>query len=130
MIIDSVRNQDFARLSNRFQASSDVDPVTKDVAVLLDHITDVYSDPELDPALLVGTLAALSHTRLDLKGAPHGIDGTSELGQAPVSSVLEDPPVVGRNGGIEQLAPDIIESIERALFIGSDQPTEANYIRR
>jgi hypothetical protein len=120
VIMDSVRDEHAARLSQCFQASRDVHPIAKEVPVLLDDVPNVYSDPELDAALIVDTCAALSHAGLDLQGATHRVDGARELDEKPISGVLEHPPVVGRNGGIEQLAPDAIEPIKRALFVGTD----------
>ena len=78
---------------------------------------------------LADTRAALSHAGLDLQGAPHRIDGAGELGQKPISGVLEYPAVVGLDAGIEQLAANAIEPIKRALFVCTDQPTETSYIR-
>jgi hypothetical protein len=49
LLVSIVGNADCALASQRLDASGDVDPVTIDVALVDNYITDIDADAELDP---------------------------------------------------------------------------------
>jgi hypothetical protein len=127
VVMDRVRNEHAASVSQSFQASGDVHAVPEDVALLVDHIADIDSDPELDSVLIIR--AAPSHSGLNFQGAAHSIDRAAELGQKAVAGMLEHPAVMRLDLRLEQLATNRHEPIERAFFVGADQPTETSDVR-
>jgi hypothetical protein len=90
LIAHHPRDADPARLGERFEASRDIDAVAKDVLVLDDDVAEIYSDPELDPAVLGNAGLAIDHSPLPFGGAAHRVDDARELRQQPVASILDD----------------------------------------
>src|SRR6516165_7637210 len=67
------------------------------------------ADAPLDAALRNRRRVALGHLRLHFAGATQRIDGAAEFDQQTVAGGLDDPPVMGGDLRIHQLAPDRLE---------------------
>jgi hypothetical protein len=65
----------------------------------------VDADAKLDAALGRQAGVALDHPILHFDGAAHGIDDTAELDDASVAGALDDAPVMGGDGRVDQIAP-------------------------
>src|SRR5271166_2030922 len=88
------RETDRAGLANALEARRDTDAVAHEIAVgLLDHITQMYADAELDASLGWQAGVALDEAVLHFEGAAHGVDDASELYEAAVAGPLDDAPV-------------------------------------
>ena len=55
--------------------------------------------------LFVARTGALDEAVLHLNGAAHRVDHTAELDEAAVPGPLDDAPVMGVDGGVDQIAP-------------------------
>ncbi len=45
LLVDAARNADAAGLRHAFEARRDIDPVSQEVAIALDHVANRQSDP-------------------------------------------------------------------------------------
>ena len=96
---------DRARLANAFEARGDVDAVAHQVAVgLLDDVAEMNADAELDAALGRHARVAFDEAVLHLDRAAHRVDHAAELDEAAVAGALDDAPVMGGDGGVDQIA--------------------------
>jgi hypothetical protein len=83
---------DATRLSDTFEARSDIDAITHQVAVALLHdIAEMDTDAKLDTTLRWKTRVALDHAVLHLDGAADGIDHAAKLDDDAVASAFNDP---------------------------------------
>jgi hypothetical protein len=73
---------------------------------------------------------ALGHSPLDIKGTPHRIHHAAELSQHPVTGVLDNPPTVLGDLGIDEGAQMVLELGVRPFFIQASQPTVSSHIGR
>ena len=62
------------------------------------------ADAEFDAPLGRQTGIALDHAVLHFDRAAHGVDHAAELDEAAVPSALDDAPMMGVDGGIDQIA--------------------------
>jgi len=96
-----------ARISNAFQSRGNIDAVAHEVAIaLLDHISDVDADPELDAPLGRKAGVALDHPVLHLDGAANGINPAAKLDDAAVAGALHHATVMDTDGRGDQIAPE------------------------
>jgi hypothetical protein len=120
---------DRARLANAFEARGDVDAVAHQIAVgLLDHVAEMNADAELDAALGRQTGIALDKPALHFDRAAHRIDHAAKLDENPVAGALDDPPVMGGDGGVDQVASEPPKARERAILVRSREPAVADHI--
>jgi hypothetical protein len=60
----------------------------------------------------------------------HRVHNAAELGQHPVAGVLDNPPTVLGDLGIDKKAQVVLELRVRALFVHAGQPAVTSHIRR
>src|SRR5207245_10256809 len=65
LIVDGIGNEHATRLSQRFQPRCDVDAVTVDPGLVVDHISQIDPDAKPHAATLGHPLVALGHPGLD-----------------------------------------------------------------
>ena len=65
---------------------------------------------------------AVDEAGLHLDRAAYGVDHAAELDEAAVAGALDDPPMMGRDGRIDQVAPQAPKARERAILIRSREP--------
>ena len=87
---------------------------------------EMDADAELDPPVGRQARVALEHAVLHLDRAAHGVDHAAELGENAVSGALDDPPVMGGDGGIDQVAAHRPDPSERALFVAAGEAAKAD----
>ena len=112
-----VRDADAAWLCNPFKTHRNIDPVTKDIIVCDDNITDVNADAKFDPLLLRHVGILLRHAALDFVGASDGIDHTGELNKSAVPGILDDASVMLSDFGIKKSSSKSFQSRQRAFFV-------------
>jgi len=86
------------------------------------------ADAPLDAVFRNRRRVALDHVRLHFAGATQRVDGAGEFDQQTVTGGLDDPPVMGGDLRIDQLAADRLEPRQRPLLVRSDQPRVARHI--
>ena len=121
---------DRARLGDAFQSRGDVDAVAHQIAVgLLDDVAQMNADPEFDAALGRQAGVALDEAVLHLDGAAHGVDHAAEFDEAAVAGAFDDAPMMGSDGGIDQIAAQPTQPRQRAILVRSREPAVADDIR-
>src|SRR5262249_27681877 len=83
---------------------------------------------ELDPLLLWHLGVTLRHAALDIDGTPHRVHDAAELSQQPISGVLDNPPSVLSDLGIDKGTQVILEPSVRALLVKAGQPAVSGHI--
>ena len=120
---------DRPRLGDAFKARGDIDAVAHQVAVaLLDDVADVDADAELDAAVLRHAGVALDEADLHFDRAANRVDHAAKLDENTVAGALDDAPMMGGDGGVDQVAPQAPKTRERAILIRSREPAVADDI--
>ena len=83
-------------------------------------------DAELDPPVGRQASVALAHAVLHLDRASRGVDNAAELGENAVARALDDPPVMGGDGGIDHVATHRPDPSKRALFLAAGEAAKAD----
>ena len=78
-----------------------------------------------------GGRPALRSTRpvLHLDRATHRVDDAAKLDETAVAGALDDPPVMGGDGGIDEIAAQAPKPRERTLLVRAGEPAIADDIR-
>ena len=93
---------DRAGLGDSLQPRGDIDAVAHQVAVgFFDDVAEMNADAEIDAAVVRHANIALDDAVLHRDGAAHGLDHAAKLGDEPIASALDDPPVMGGDGGVD-----------------------------
>ena len=125
-----IRNADTARLCNPFETHRNIDPITKDIVLFDNNITDVNADAEFDPLVLRHVDVLFGHAALNFVGTSHGVDHAGELGNSAVPGILDDTSVMLSDFGIENRSSKRFQSRQRAFFVYPYQAARARDIRR
>ena len=125
-----VRDADTARLCDPFETHCNIDPVTKDIVLFDNNITDVNADAEFDPLVLRHVDILFGHAALNFVGTSHGVDHAGELGNSAVPGILDDTSVMLSDFGIEKRSSKRFQSRQRAFFVDPYQAARARDIRR
>ena len=125
-----VGNANPARLRDPFETHCNIDPVTKDIVVFDDNITDVNADAKFDPLVLRHIGILFGHAALDFVGTSHGVDHAGELNESAVPGILDDASVMLSDFGIEKRLSESFQLRQRAFFVDPYQAARARDIRR
>ena len=124
-----LREHDAARLADRLKAGGDIDAVAHEVAVaFLDHVAEMDADPELDPPVGRQAGVAPAHAVLHLDRASHRIHDAAELGENAVPGALDDPAMMGGDGGIDHVAAHRPDPRKRAFFVPAREAAIADHV--
>src|SRR5262245_18265986 len=85
---------DAAGIRDLMKPGRDVDPVTVDPALVVDHVTQIDADAKKHAARRGRVLIASGHDGLDLDPAPGGTEHAGELGHDAVARGVDDAPAV------------------------------------
>ena len=130
MPIGVLGKTDRARLGDALQPRGDIDAVAHEVAVaLLDDVAEMDADAEHDAAVLRHAGVALDHGVLNLDRAAHGVDDAAELDDAAVAGALDDAPVMGGDGRIDQIAAQRAQARKDAILVRAREPAVADHVR-
>ena len=97
-------------------------------SALLDDVAEMDADAEFDAALGRHAGVALDHAVLHFDRAAHGVDHAAELDEAAVAGALDDAPVMGGDGGIDQVAAQPPEPRQRAILVRAGEPAVADHV--
>src|SRR5260221_4707921 len=100
--VSIVGNANPTRLCDPFETYCNIDPITKNIIVCDDNITDVNADAKFDPLVLRHIVILFGHAALDFVGASHGVDHACELDESAVPSVLDDASAMISDFGIKK----------------------------
>ena len=125
-----VGNANPTRLCDPFETHCNIDPITKDIIVFDDNITDVNADAKFDPLVLRHIDILFRHAALDFVGTSHGVDHAGELNESAVPGILDDASVMLSDFGIEKRLSKSFQLRQRAFFVDPYQAARARDIRR
>ena len=95
-------------------------------SALLDDVAQMNADAELDAALGRHAGVALDHAVLHLDRAAHRVDHAAKLDEAAVAGALDDAPVMGGDGGIDQIAAQRPQPRQRTILVRPGEPAVAD----
>jgi len=125
-----IGNANPTRLCDPFETHCNIDPITKDIIVCDDNITDVNADAKFDPLVLRHIGISFRHAALDFVGASHGVDDAGEFNKGAVPCILDDTSVMFSDFGIEKCLSKSFQLHQRAFFVDPYQAARARDIRR
>src|SRR5208337_5548554 len=70
----------------------------------------------------------LDQAVLNLDRAAHSVDHAAKFEEASVACALHDAPVMGSDGGIDQIAAQPPEPRQRTILVGTGEPAVSDYI--
>src|SRR5262245_36401954 len=94
LIVDGLRNADSSRVSELFEANSDVYARTVEIVLFDDNIPEIHANAELHSLVVWDRLIAFRDLVLNLDGAANGLDDAGELGDDAVACAAEDTPLM------------------------------------
>src|SRR5262249_7388949 len=112
-----MRREDRSSISSR----GHIHAIAEDVATVDHHISDIDANAELNPLFLRHVGIALCHAALNIDSAAHRVHDATELSKQPISGVLDNPPTMLSDLGIDERAQVILEPSVRALFVQAGQ---------
>src|SRR5207247_1665198 len=128
--VSIVGNANTTRLSDPFETYCNIDPITKDIIVCDDTITDVNADAKFDPLVLRHIGILFGHAALNFDGTSHGVDHAGELDESAVPGVLDDASAMISDFGIKKRLSKSFQLRQRAFFVDPYQAARARDIRR
>src|SRR5215213_5142751 len=119
VLIGRCRDNDTSRLSDTLQPRGNVDAVAHQVTVaLLNDVAEMNSYPKIDTAVLWQAGVTLDHALLHFDRATHGVHHAAELDEGAVTGSLYDPPLIGGDGGIDEIAAQPSKTGKGANLVG------------
>ena len=128
--VSIVGNANAARFCDLFETHRNIDPVTKDIVLFDNNITDVNADAKFDPLVLRHIDILFGHAALNFVGAAYGIDDAGELNESAVPGILDDASVMISDFGIKKRLSQSFQLRQRAFFVDPYQAARARDIRR
>jgi len=128
LIVDGIGNEHAARLSQRLQPRRDVDAVTVDSGLVVDHISQIDPNAKPHAATLGHPSVALGHHGLDLDRTLGGAYDAGKLSHDAIASGVDDPPTVPADQGQDHALMGL-EVPHGGGLIGVHEPTVASDIR-
>src|SRR6266566_5122928 len=128
--VSVVGNADTARFCDPFETDCNIDPITKDIIVFDDDITNVNADAKFDPLDLRHIDILFGHAALNFDGAAYGIHDAPEFNESAIPGILDDAPAIISDFGIKKRLSESSQLRQRAFFVDPYQATRARDIRR
>ena len=101
MIVGRRRDADTPGLCDALEPGRDVDAIAKDIVRLDDHVADVDANTEYKAPIFCLSGGEISNAVLKMPGRSHRFDRAGELGQKPVTCVLDHATAVLRNSWLD-----------------------------
>jgi hypothetical protein len=128
--IGIIGHADPARFGDALKARSNINPITKDIVVFNDNITDVNADAKFNPLDLRYIDIVFGHAALNFDRAAYGIYDAAELDESAVPGILDDAPAMIRDLWIKKRLSKSFQLRQRAFFVDPYQAARARDIRR
>ena len=87
------------------------------------------ADAKFDAALRRQARVALDHAVLHFDRAAHGVDHAAKFDQAAVAGALDDAPMMGGDGGVDQIAAQPPQPRQGAILVRAREPAIADDVR-
>src|ERR1700730_15766274 len=128
VVIDCIRNEHSTGVGQRFDPSSDINPVAIEVVVLDDHVAKIDANTELDAVIGSDTSVPLKQCLLHLDPAAYCINAARKFHQHAVPGGLHDLATMFGNFRIDKFAAESFETFKRAFLIRAHQPRISGHI--
>jgi hypothetical protein len=115
--VNVVGNTDTTRFCDPFETHRNIDPVTKDIILCDDNITDVNADAKFDPFVLRHIGILFGHVALNFVCTSHGVDHAGEFNESAIPGILYDASAMIRDFGIEKRPSESFQLCQRAFFV-------------
>src|SRR6266849_6946807 len=115
--IGIIGHADPARFGDALKAGSNIDPITKDIVVFNDNITDVNADAKFNPLDLRYIDIVFGHAALNFDRAAYGIYDAAELDESAVPGILDDTSAMLSDFRIEKRFSKSFQLRQRAFFV-------------
>ena len=125
-----VGDADTARFSDPFETHCNINPITKDIIVFDNYITDVNADAKFDPLDVRYINILFGHVALNFEGTSHGVHDAGEFNESAVPGILDDASAIISDFGIKKRRSERFQLRQRSFFIDANQATRARDIRR
>jgi hypothetical protein len=128
MLKNGAGDADPARFRQRLQTSRYVDPVSLDIILGGDDVTEIDPDAQFDPMRFHNGCIPMSHRLLKRDSAGYSFDRAGEFGQDSIAFDPDDPPRMSLDAwpnGIPQYA---LQAAPGAYFVLADQPAIADHV--
>jgi hypothetical protein len=112
-----VGNANAARFCDLFEPHRNIDPITENIVLFDDNVTDVNADAKFDPLDLRHIEILFCHAALDFVGTSHGIYHAPELNESAIPGILDDASVIFSDSGIEKRLSESFQLRQRAFFV-------------
>src|ERR1700689_3342192 len=87
------------------------------------------SDAEIDAAVVRHANIALDEAILHRNGRADGLDHAAKLGDEPIASALDYPPMMDGDGGIDQLRAQRAQPRQSSVLVRAREPAVADDVR-
>ena len=124
-----VGNANPTRLCDPFETHCNIDPITKDIIVRNDNITEVNAHTKFDPFVPRHIGILFCHAALDFVGTSHGVDHTGELNESAVPGILDNASAMISDFWIKKRRSKRFQLCQRAFFVDPYQAARARDIR-
>ncbi|HXG81480.1 MAG TPA: hypothetical protein VNJ05_06740 [Sphingomicrobium sp.] len=111
-----------------FKPRGDVHSIPEDVVIIDNHVAQIDSNPEFDAAVIGNPDIAGAHFPLNFGRAFDRIHNAGEFDEHPIAGQFDNPPVMLRNGRIDELGAVSLEAGQCADFIRAHKAAVAHYI--
>jgi len=109
------------------QSRGHIDPITQDIAVLLNDVTQMNADADVNLFALIFLGVVSAKLRLDTLGTLHSVNDRGEVHQEAITHSLDDCPMIVSDRLLDDLIVDS-EHPQRAGFIGAHLAAEAHEV--
>ena len=130
MVVSGARDQNASWRAQLLQTGRDVDAVAQEIIALNDHIAEVDTDAQGDPALGSHIFLPAGYLCLHSRSAGHRADDRPELCDEAVAHQLDDAAAMLSQQWLQQRVPQILYRCERPGFVGLDKPRVADSHRQ
>jgi hypothetical protein len=128
LVADDARDASASGLRQCLEPCGDINGVAVDVIAVDDHVAEIEADPEGDPPFFGLSSVASDYPTLGLHSATDCIHDTRKFCQHAIAGGFKNAPVMLLNFRVNEFAAMRLETVERALLVGTHQARISCYI--
>ena len=129
MIVGRAGDENPARVAQLLQAGGDVHAIAEKIAVLDDDVAQVDADPEHDATVRRNLRLMRGDLLLHRNGKGCSVHDRTELGNRAITHQFDDAAVMLGQQRIDDLAPQGLDGVERAILVTFSEAGIADDVR-
>ncbi len=106
-----------AWIGNTLKTRSNIDTITVNVVCFDNNIAEINTNPKFDPMMLRQRCVAPNHVLLNDNSDSYGFNRTIKDSNEAVAGGLDEPSVVLRNAGLNEVSLDPLDASVRPFFV-------------